>query len=128
MPLFLCFQNLRVQKPSTTRSFKIASKIVCLRMDRMVMTAVKGLESCTCIYLFLARLTYCDGLASVNNFFKHLLLNHWASLDETWQGCSLGEAVQNLFKKFNSIHNCGCHGNIHNSGCHGNQMEKMQNP
>ena len=26
---------------------------------------------------------------SLNNF---LLLNHWANLDETWQGCSLGKA------------------------------------
>ena len=57
-------------------------------------------------------------LSSVNNFFKHLLLNHWASLDETWQGSSLDKALQNLFKEFNSTHN---------SGCHGNQKEKMQN-
>ena len=50
----------------------------------------------------------------VHNFFKHLLLlNHWANLDETWQGCSLGEALPKLFKRLNS-----------NSGCHGNQKEK----
>ena len=69
------------------------------------------------------RVSYCDrpmsGVcrqASANNFFKRLLLlNHRANLDETWQGCSLGEALQNLFKEFNSIHN---------SGCPGNQMEK----
>ena len=30
----------------------------------------------------------------VHIFFKHLLLlNHWANLDETWQGCSLGKAL-----------------------------------
>ena len=30
----------------------------------------------------------------IHNFFKHLLLlNHWANLDETWQGCSLGQAL-----------------------------------
>ena len=30
----------------------------------------------------------------VHNFFKYLLLlNHWANLDETWQGCSLGEEI-----------------------------------
>ena len=48
----------------------------------------------------------------VHNFFKHLLLlNHWASLDETWQGCFFGEAVPKLFKRLNSNHNSGCHGN-----------------
>ena len=65
------------------------------------------------------RVSYCDrpmfGVCrplSVNNIFKHLLLlNHWANLDETWQGCSLGKALQKLFKRFNSIHNSGCHGN-----------------
>ena len=39
-----------------------------------------------------------------------LLLNHWANLDETWQGCSLGEAVPKLYKRLNSSHKCGCHG------------------
>ena len=48
----------------------------------------------------------------VHNFFKHLLpLNHWANLDETWQGCSLTEALPKLFKRLNSNHNSGCHGN-----------------
>ena len=48
----------------------------------------------------------------VHNFCKHLLLlNHWANLDETWQGCSLGEALPKLFKRLNSNHNSGCHGN-----------------
>ena len=48
----------------------------------------------------------------VHNFFNHLLLlNHWANLDETWQGCSLGEALPKLFKRLNSSHNSGCHGN-----------------
>ena len=48
----------------------------------------------------------------VHNFFKHLLLlNQWANLDETWQGCSLGEALQKWFKRLNSTHNSGCHGN-----------------
>ena len=33
----------------------------------------------------------------VHNFFKHLLLlNHLANLDETWQGCSFGEALPKL--------------------------------
>ena len=43
--------------------------------------------------------------------------NHWANLDETWQGCSLGEALQKLFKEFNSIHNSGCHGNQKEKKC-----------
>ena len=48
----------------------------------------------------------------VHNFFKQfLLLNHWANLNETWQRCSLGEAQPKLFKKLNSTHNSGCHGN-----------------
>ena len=56
--------------------------------------------------------------ASVNNFFKHLLLlNHWDNLDEISQQCSLGEALQNCSKEFNSIHN---------SSCHGNQKEKKK--
>ena len=46
----------------------------------------------------------------VHNFFKHLL-NHWANLDETWQGCFLGEALPKLFKRLNSTNNSGCHGN-----------------
>ena len=54
----------------------------------------------------------------VHNLFKHLLLlNHWANLDETWQGCFLGEALPKLFKRLNSNHN---------SGCHGNQKEKKK--
>ena len=53
----------------------------------------------------------------VHNFFKYLLLlNHQANLDETWQGYSLGEALPTLFKRLNSNHN---------SGCHGNQKEKI---
>ena len=53
----------------------------------------------------------------VNNFFIHLLLlNHRANLDETWQGCAFGEARPKLFKRLNSTHN---------SGCHGNQKEKI---
>ena len=48
----------------------------------------------------------------VHNFFKHLLLlNHWANLDETWQGCSLGDALPNLLKRLNSNNNSGCYGN-----------------
>ena len=57
--------------------------------------------------------SFCDRPMSViHNFFKHLLLlNHWANLDETWQGCSLGEALPKVFKRLNSNHNFGCHGN-----------------
>ena len=48
----------------------------------------------------------------VHNFFKHLfLLNDWANFDETWQGCSMGEALPKLFKRLNSSHNSGYHGN-----------------
>ena len=45
--------------------------------------------------------SFCDHPMSIfHNFFKHILLpNHWANLDETWQGCSLGEALPNLFKR-----------------------------
>ena len=47
----------------------------------------------------------------VHNFFKHLPhLNHWSNLDETWQGCSLGEVLPKLFKRLNSTHNSSCHG------------------
>ena len=53
----------------------------------------------------------CRPSCVIHNFFKHLLLNHWANLDETWQGCSLGEALPKLFKRLNSNHNSGCHGN-----------------
>ena len=68
----------------------------------------------------LLMVSFCDRSMSVvrrassvvHNFFKHLLLlNHWANLDETWQGCSLGEALPKLFKRLNSSHNSGCHGN-----------------
>ena len=34
-----------------------------------------------------------------------------ANLDETWQGCSLGEVLPKLFKRLNSSHKSGCHGN-----------------
>ena len=48
----------------------------------------------------------------VNNFFKHLFLpNHTANLDQTWQECSFGGPLQKLFTEFDSIKNCGCHGN-----------------
>ena len=62
--------------------------------------------------------SYCDHpvsgvsrLSSVNNFFKHLLQNHWANLHETWQECSLGKALPKLFKEIDSTYNSGCHGN-----------------
>ena len=64
--------------------------------------------------------SFCDRRMSVvccvsclaHNFFKHLLLlNHWASLYETWQGCSLGEALPKLSKRLNSSHKSGCQGN-----------------
>ena len=49
---------------------------------------------------------------AVNNFFKNLLLqNQKANLDQTWQECSWGEALQKLLKEFNSNKNSGCHGN-----------------
>ena len=47
----------------------------------------------------------------VNNFFKHLLPNRWANLDQTWQECSLGGLLQKVFTEFDSIKNSGCHGN-----------------
>ena len=48
----------------------------------------------------------------VNNFFEHLLLpNRRANLDQTWQECSLGGPLQNLFTEFDSIKISGCHGN-----------------
>ena len=47
----------------------------------------------------------------VNNFFKHLLPNCWANLDQTWQKCSLGGPLQKLSTDFDSIENSGCHGN-----------------
>ena len=48
----------------------------------------------------------------VNNFFKHLLLpNCRATLDQTWQECSLGGTLQKLSTEFDSIKNSGCHGN-----------------
>ena len=54
----------------------------------------------------------CRPSCIIHNFFKHLLLlNHWPNLDETWQGCSLGEALPKLYKRSNSTHNSGCHGN-----------------
>ena len=51
------------------------------------------------------------GSSIVHNFFKHLLLNHWDNLDETWQEFSLGEALPKLFKRLNSTYNSGCYGN-----------------
>ena len=55
----------------------------------------------------------CHSSCVVHNFFKHCLLpNHWANLDETWQECSLGEALPKVFKRLNSNHNSGCHGNL----------------
>ena len=47
----------------------------------------------------------------INNFFKHLLSNPWANLDQTWQECSFGGPLQKLFTEFDSIKNSGCHGN-----------------
>ena len=47
----------------------------------------------------------------VNNFFKHLLPNRWANLDQTWHECSLGGTLQKMFTEFDSIKNSGCHGN-----------------
>ena len=48
-----------------------------------------------------SRVSFCDRPVSVvrhllsilDNLFKHLLLNHWDNLDETWQKCSLCEVL-----------------------------------
>ena len=48
---------------------------------------------------------------AVNNFFKHLLTNRWANLDQTWQECFLGGLLEKLFTEFDSIKNYDCHGN-----------------
>ena len=45
----------------------------------------------------------CRASCVVNNFFKHLLLNRWANLDQTWQECSLRGPLQKLFTEFDSI-------------------------
>ena len=37
--------------------------------------------------------------SAVNNFVKHLLLNHLANLVETWLGCSLDEALKEVIKE-----------------------------
>ena len=48
----------------------------------------------------------------VNFFFKHLLLwNYWSDFDEISQKCSCHGPLQNFVKKFDSVKNCGCHGN-----------------
>ena len=48
----------------------------------------------------------------VNNFFKHLLPNRWANLDQTRQECSLGGSSLKMFTEFDFIKNSGCHGNV----------------
>ena len=51
--------------------------------------------------------SFCDRPMSVVRCALSVVHN----LDETWQGCSLGEAILKLFKRFNSSHKSGCHGN-----------------
>ena len=64
-----------------------------------------------------ANMRYCDrSLAGVHlsaypQIFKYLLLNLCANLNETWQGCSLGDALPKLLKELNSTYNSGCHDN-----------------
>ena len=49
---------------------------------------------------------------SVNFFFKHLLLrNYLSDFDEISQKCSCHGPLRNFLKEFDSIKNCGCHGN-----------------
>ena len=46
----------------------------------------------------------------VSNFFKYLLPNRWANLDQTWRECSSGGPLQKLFTECDSIKNSGYHG------------------
>ena len=56
--------------------------------------------------------SFCDRpMSGVRRPSSTISLNHWANLDETGQGCSLGEALPKLFKRLNSNHNSGCHDN-----------------
>ena len=74
-----------------------------------------------CFLAPLAIASLCHGLLSVmhpsvcpcvNFFFKHLLLwNYLSDFDEISQKCSCHGPLQNFLKKFDSIKNCGCHGN-----------------
>ena len=49
---------------------------------------------------------------SVNFFFKHhLLRNYLLDFDKISQKCSCHGPLQNFLKKFDSVKNCGCHGN-----------------
>ena len=48
----------------------------------------------------------------INFFFKHLLLwNYLSDFDKISQKCSCHGPLQNFLKKFDSVKNCGCHGN-----------------
>ena len=48
----------------------------------------------------------------VNFFFKHLLLrNYFSDFDEISQKLSCHGPLQNFMKEFDSVKNCGCHGN-----------------
>ena len=73
----------------------------------------------SCVFSSLGRVgAYCGRPMSV--VCQHLLnhctdpeyfrvRDHRASLDETWQGCSLGTTLQKMSKGFNSTHNSACH-------------------
>ena len=127
-------------KLQVTKINKYAPKMIVLNQGRILKTVQMStiilslLEFCVAFVFSspehnVLRGSYCDQSSSVvrlsvrlsvrpsicpsvNNFFKNLLLqNQKANLDKTWQECSLGEALQNLLKEFNSNKNSGCHGN-----------------
>ena len=76
-----------------------------------------------CFVLFLAHLSTCWRCAQGELFWKadvrlpssvnnwHLLLNHWANLNQTSQEWSLGGTNWKLFKELVSKQNSGCHSN-----------------
>ena len=75
------------------------SKVILDTPEKAYHQVKNGVVECLKPHFFLAHLSTKYRTSSVNNFFKHLLLqNQRANLHETWQECSLGEALPKVFK------------------------------
>ena len=94
----MLFKSLstRLSNPGIVRLGKNESGIVESLLERKMLCFHSSSEH------KMLRVSYCDRPLSVVRQ-QFLLLNHWANLNEIWQGCSLGKVLQKMLKDLNSV-------------------------
>ena len=94
-------------------SISLHNNQIILTLDPFLAPLAVGQRAYVMVRCASVRLSVCAFIRlCVNFFFKHLLLwNYLSDFDEISKKCSCHGPLQNYLKKFDSVKNCGCHGN-----------------